>query len=466
MIEEVILIFDIGKTNKKVLLFDSSMTVILEEETKFPETVDDDGFPCDDIEKLEAWIKTTLYKYLNNEKYSIVAVNFATYGATLMYTDEKGHRLTPIYNYLNPLEADVVEDFLKNYGGVDEFSRKTASPYLGMMNSGIQIVWLKQKKPQIYGRVHSIMHFPQYMSYLFSGEVVSEHTSIGCHTSMWDFDKMEYHKWLKDENIKLPVPISAEKTFNVKLENKQVNIGIGMHDSSASLVPYLKGSEKKFILVSTGTWCISMNPYNHTPLTDSELVSDCLCYMSIDQKPVKSSRFFLGYIHDENLKQLVKHFKVKEDQHKFVQTNEDTISRLFNSDNGNGLFFKEGVPANYIDENVDLNVFSDFDEAYHQLMIDLTWLVHKSIQLIIPEQDNTECLYISGGFAKNTIFTSLLATLFKNKEIFTSEVGNATSLGAALVLSKHFESSSNLDLDLGLKKAKAFEINIPSRLVL
>jgi len=42
-------IFDIGKTNKKLLLFNDQYEVILEQEEKFEETIDDDGFPCDDL---------------------------------------------------------------------------------------------------------------------------------------------------------------------------------------------------------------------------------------------------------------------------------------------------------------------------------------------------------------------------------------------------------------------------------
>ena len=43
MATEVILVFDIGKTNKKVLLFDKNLTVVSEEEDKFEEISDDDG---------------------------------------------------------------------------------------------------------------------------------------------------------------------------------------------------------------------------------------------------------------------------------------------------------------------------------------------------------------------------------------------------------------------------------------
>ena len=57
MKDRVIAVFDIGKTNKKIILFNCKMKVVHEEEHKFSQITDDDGFECDDIERIEEWIK-------------------------------------------------------------------------------------------------------------------------------------------------------------------------------------------------------------------------------------------------------------------------------------------------------------------------------------------------------------------------------------------------------------------------
>jgi sugar (pentulose or hexulose) kinase len=59
-------------------------------------------------------------------------------------------------------------------------------------------------------------------------------------------------------------------------------------------------------------------------------------------------------------------------------------------------------------------------------------------------------MYISGGFSKNPIFLKLLASRFPDKNIYTSEVANATSLGAAMVLWKGIDADFNPSVDLGL----------------
>ena len=447
---EVVLIFDIGKTNKKILLFNRNLEIVHEEETRFEEIPDDDGFMGDDIERLEGWILDACRKFVQDEAHDVRGINFTTYGATLVYLDSEGKRLTPVYNYLKPMPEGVVGPLYEANGGEEEFCRRTASPAMGMLNSGLQALWLKTKKPDIYDRVANILHFPQYLSCLLTGKPASEHTSIGCHTALWDFDHMSYHPWVKELGVGLPDPESVETTYPSIKFPREVPVGIGIHDSSSSLVPYFMNSDEPFILVSTGTWCISMNPFNPEPLTAEQLKQDCLTYMSIQQKPVKSSRLFMGRIHDLNVERMNELFGVDQDAYKKVALDEALLESL--QDNGSGrVFFKQGLPEDYVDRSVDAARFSGFAEAYHQLMIDLAALTAKSIALIIPAEDQSKNLYISGGFAKNPIFLKLMAGHFPNKGVYTSEVANATSLGAAMVLWKGIDPSFSPKVDLGLK---------------
>ena len=41
-----IAIYDVGKTNKKLILFDEQYSVVYEESIQLPETKDEDGFSC------------------------------------------------------------------------------------------------------------------------------------------------------------------------------------------------------------------------------------------------------------------------------------------------------------------------------------------------------------------------------------------------------------------------------------
>jgi sugar (pentulose or hexulose) kinase len=451
----VIAVFDIGKTNKKFLLFDSALKLIHQDEQKFSEITDEEGFSCDEIEKIETWMMDCVADVIQKGTYNIAAVNFTTYGASLMYIDAMGRALTPVYNYLKPMPPEVLEGFYESYGGLEEFSRKTASPSLGMLNSGLQALWLKRKKPEVYAKVDTVLHFPQYLAFRFTGSKVSEYTSIGCHTAMWDFDNNCYHPWMLKEKIPVPQPVSNSTTTDVEIEKKKVKIGIGIHDSSASLVPYIKGTKEEFILISTGTWYIFMNPFNTEPLTMEQLRKDCLCYMSVNQQQVKSSRLFLGHIHDVNVERLNAHFGVDANLYKKVKPDPEIVSRLL-SGPAERVFFKSTVPADYIDSTVDLAKFSTFEEAYHQLVHDVVSLAMESIDLIIPANDRTKVVYISGGFARSELFVRFLATRLPDKKVYTSEVDNATALGAAMVVWESAFGGNMPQMDLSLKACLPF----------
>lgn len=449
---EVILVFDIGKTNKKLLLFNSELLVVHREDVVIEESMDEDGYPCEDSGRMEQWIDLTLNKFLDHPDFEIKGLNFSAYGATLAFLDGGGNRITPLYNYLKPIPGKVLEGFFEKFGGEAEFCRKTASPLLGMLNSGLQVLWLKRNKPEAYGMTRHILHLPQYLSYRVTGRITSEHTSLGCHTMMWDFDRMTYHPWLGEEGIILPEPGEVSETFMVEMANRPVRVGKGIHDSSASLAPFILSGREPFVLVSTGTWCISMNPFNHDPLTEAELKRDCLSFLSVKQRAVKSSRFFLGRIHDLNVEWLESFFNVKMGSYRSVEPGAEKIHGAMISRGDDRLFFRDGIPEGYVDRSVDLDRFVSFGDAYLHLMKDLTAEVVSSIDLILPEDDITRELYITGGFTRNPIFTSLLASAYPGKKVYTAEMDDGASLGAAMVIADQIWDRWADPLESGLRK--------------
>jgi sugar (pentulose or hexulose) kinase len=60
----VIAIFDIGKTNKKLLLFDEHYKLLYEESKQLEEIKDEDNFPSEDVSALTNFIKESFNKIL------------------------------------------------------------------------------------------------------------------------------------------------------------------------------------------------------------------------------------------------------------------------------------------------------------------------------------------------------------------------------------------------------------------
>jgi sugar (pentulose or hexulose) kinase len=82
-------------------------------------------------------------------------------------------------------------------------------------------------------------------------------------------------------------------------------------------------------------------------------------------------------------------------------------------------------------------------------MNELCDLTIEAIKLIIPANDETANIYITGGFSGNELFPDLIKDAFPSKSVFTSEIMNASALGAAIVI-----AGSKPSLNLGLKECK------------
>jgi sugar (pentulose or hexulose) kinase len=366
-------IFDVGKTNKKLLLFNEDYQVVEQTSARLPETTDEDGFPCEDAGRLTDWVKDSLAALLM--RHAVTAVNFSAYGASFVYAGESGQPILPLYNYLRPFPTKLQQAFDRRYGG--RVNVETASPRLGSLNSGMQLYRLRHERPEEFNKIRYALHLPNFLSTVFGGKPCTEITSVGCHSLLWDFRHNDYHAWVKNEGLadKFAPFRRATETTCVKFMGKNLLLGTGLHDSSAALVPYLLRFTDPFILLSTGTWNIGLNPFNRRPLTSEQLDSDCLNYLSYSGGPVMASRLHAGPLHEAALKLR---------------------------------------PEEY---NAALDRIADAQA--------------RAISLIDNEVPS---LFVDGGFSGNDFFMRKLAQRHPDKIVSAALVGQATALGAALVI--------------------------------
>jgi len=453
----VILIFDVGKTNKKLLLFDREYSLVYEESKKLEEIKDEDGFSCEDVAALTEWIKKSFDKLLQDERFDIKAVNFSAYGASFVYLDEKGEVLLPLYNYLKPYPKNLQEQFYKTYGGESSVAKQTASPVLGNLNSGMQLYRLKYENPEVFKKIKWALHLPQYLSYILSSKFNTDITSIGYHTNLWNFQQNDYHNWVKQENIleKFSPVLPCTKVAG-HIQNN-IAVGAGLHDSSAALIPYLSSFNEPFILLSTGTWCISLNPFNHSQLSNYELDQDCLCYLSYEGKPVKASRLFAGYEHEQQVKRLAEHFNQPADYYttiaadmvllqKLKEERKDLVKREQSAMVGQSAFAKR-----------DLKKFTSYEKAYHQLIADIIVQQTRSTNIVL-KGTAVKKIFVDGGFGNNSIYMQLLALAFPEMEIYAASVAQATAMGAALAIHKEWNPLPVPHNMVKLKQYKAGDI--------
>ncbi|QMU28561.1 FGGY-family carbohydrate kinase [Adhaeribacter radiodurans] len=436
--ETCVAIFDIGKTNKKCVLFNQSYNIIHEIETRFPEITDEDGHPAEDLPALTTWLKTTWQNLEADTRFNIIGVNFTTYGASFVHLNAQNKPATPLYSYLKPYPEDLHEQFHQQYGSVLSFAAQTASPPLGMLNSGLQIYWLKYKRPELFSQIQTSMHLPQYCAFLFTGHKVSEYTSIGCHTGLWDYTNNFYHRWVYQEDVIRLLPQITEHgtTFEVRFRENRIPAGIGLHDSSAALIPYLKKYTEPFLLLSTGTWGITLNPFAKAALTEEMLQQDCLNYFTYDGNPVRASRVFIGNEHEIQTKKLANYFQKPSDYFKTVVYNPNLVRATVAEVSpgvSNQTTATQTNPQLAI--SLDLSLYNSYEEAYHALMVNILEPQIKAIHLASEYRlDAFNYLLVDGGFCKNKIFMHLLQEAFPKLQLVVSENSQGTALGAAMVL--------------------------------
>jgi sugar (pentulose or hexulose) kinase len=431
----------VGKTNKKILLFDELYKLIHEETRQLEETTDEDGFPCEDVNALTNWVRQKFSEILLNQDIDVKAVNFSAYGASFVHLDDELNIATPLYNYLKPYPDTLRKQFYNSYGGEELVARETASPVLGSLNSGMQLYRLKYEKPEVYKKIKYSLHLPQYLSFILTKTPATDISSVGCHTNLWDFTKNQYHDWISNEGLdkKFAPLYNGDKIIGNTSSKNEIPVGIGLHDSSAALIPYLSSFHEPFVLISTGTWCISLNPFNQAELTSEELKQDCLCYLSYDGKPVKASRLFAGHEHEHHTKRLAAYFQKANDYYQAVEFDRRYI--VHSGESSSDPF-----------SNLELSEFNDFEEAYHLLVRDIITQQVKSTKMVL-QGTPVRKIFVDGGFAKNKIYMTMLANSFRDLEIYAATISQASALGAGLAIHK---SWNNNPLPADIVKLKRF----------
>ncbi|MGX5821016.1 FGGY-family carbohydrate kinase [Chitinophaga lutea] len=427
----VIAVFDIGKTNKKLFLFDEGYQIVFERTERLEPGFDEDGDPCEDLAALRRFVSSTLEMVLRDARFDVKAVNCSAYGASLVHTGADGSPLTPLYDYLKPYPSALRQSLYERYGGQAAFCRQTASPALGSLNSGLQLYRLKMERPALFAQIRHTLHLPQYLAFLLTGQPCSDLTSIGCHTHLWDFERQAYHRWVSETGLveKLAPLLPGRQTLAARAPGARFVTGTGLHDSSAALIPYLLEPGEPFALLSTGTWCITLNPFNDTPLTEEELAQDCLCYLTYDGRPVKASRLFAGQMHEDGVKKLSAKFHVDLAHFHTMPFQPEIIAQL-----------RRGSA----EENASF--------AYHALMLDIMEKQRHATNLALHGSD-VKRLYVDGGFSNNEIFMRLLADVFPHMQVCAASVPQATAIGAAMAIHEAWNTSP---LPAGIVRVKDY----------
>jgi hypothetical protein len=278
----------------------------------------------------------------------------------------------------------------------------------------MQLFLLKQQRPDLFARIRHSTWLPQWLSGCFTGQLYSESTSIGCHTLCWDFLQHGFPEWTRAEGISrlFPPMRPADSPMKVHINGRELIAGIGLHDSSSALIPYLRSIPHPFMLLSTGSWSICLNPFNEAPLTQAELAADGLCYLSYQGRPVKASRLDAGFRHEAAVEALCREHGKDADFFFRLDWNPRLAAGVRNAHDAAGV-----------------------DPAVAGYYACIDGLVTDQLRKVgLVSSPHVRQLYVDGGFSRNAVFMGMLRERLPGWEVRSAEVGQATALGAAVVL--------------------------------
>ncbi len=301
---KTIAVIDIGMTNKKVAIYDRSLGLVGIRKRIFEPKLAG-GVEAHDLAGMEAWFLETLRDFARESDIGAVAVT--THGATFVCADAAGNPVAPCLFYTHEPGGEFQKRFYDMAGDPRELQAETGTPnFSALINPAKGLFLLKELYPSEFDSAALVLPYPQYWGMRLTGKAGVEGTFIGCHTYLYDWKRGGYSSVAEKLGIaeKLPFPLkdSWEVLGTVTPEvaaatglKPDTIVTMGIHDSNASLLPYLvKDSGTDFVVNSTGTWCVLMHPQDKYGFAPEELGKVVFFNRSAYNKPVKTAIFLGG----------------------------------------------------------------------------------------------------------------------------------------------------------------------------
>ncbi len=290
-------VFDVGKTNVKLLVFDTDGRVIAERSQSNAPLQPEPRWPYLRLDTDRAWAFLLASLKELGRTTSIEAVSICAHGAAGVLVGERDIAL-PAVDY----EFDGFGEVDEAYDTVRPRFEETCSPNLARgLNLGRQIFYLEKTYPGPFAAARAFLCYPQFWAWRLCGVAATEATALGAHTDLWAPAQGRLSSLVERRGWSRLFPprrrawdtlgtLRAEVADATQLP-ETVRVVCGAHDSNASLVPYLAARKDPFTVVSTGTWVIIMAVGGQTAL-DPE--ADMIANVDIFGRPTPTARLMGG----------------------------------------------------------------------------------------------------------------------------------------------------------------------------
>lgn len=478
-----IAVFDIGKTNKKLIIFDSDLKILDIEKTTIEE-YEVDQIKYDNLDLIEEWFLDQLKR--KSTEFNIKVISVSAHGATFTCIDDQGNLSVPEISYTTDPGREFHDDFYKRFGSRTELQKITGTPDFNLLINIAKGIWfVKRKFNSQFDKTNYILNLPQYFCYRLTKKVVADPTYVGCHTYLWDFIKNDWSdvadklgiRQLLPAQIKNPWEILGTITEEVAERtglDKNTLVTAGIHDSNASLLPHLITSKEDFVLNSTGTWCVIMHEREKVHFNIDEIGKVVFFNLSPFSKPVKTS-IFMGGIEFEAYDQVL---KVLHGDHELPAFDMELYNRITwekelfilpSVTPGTGQFpeskarvIEHGKVYNFEDIQYGKllpSFFKNRETAY--AVLNLSLAIQTKISLDRSDMSNEMPLFTEGGFSHNEAYNILISAFYPNSKVYLTNLNEATAFGAAIIGKAAIEGKHPAELSkfLNIEKKLVKKLN-------
>lgn len=296
-------VLDVGKTLTKLSLW-ARGGIMLAREVRPNRRVDAGSYAALDAEGIEEWAAGVLSDFARQGR--IAAIVPVGHGAAVAILRD-GRLACPPPDYEEPVPASV----RTLYEAERDAFANTGSPRLpNGLNAGVQLAWLEALHPELFRPGTTIVTWPQYWAWVFSGVAATELTSLGCHSDLWRPATAEPSRLARRRgwaDLLAPLrpadgvlgPLRPEWVQRTGLP-PDTRVYCGLHDSNAALLAargFPEIARQVSTVLSTGTWFVSM----HSPARAADVdiaglpeTRDCLVNVDAYGMPIPSARFMGG----------------------------------------------------------------------------------------------------------------------------------------------------------------------------
>lgn len=419
-----VIVLDIGKTHVKLFAIEPHGGQVIEQKQASNQSLAIEPYLQVDVAFIWSWLIDAISDLAT--RIEIEAIIPCAYGSTAALVDDQGLVL-PMMDYEAEPPASIKEAYAKT---APDFAEVCCPVNPGSLTLARQLFWQSQSFPEMFDRTRWILPAAQYWAWRLTGKPAMEVTSLGAQTQLWNprlgqaTGLAEREGWIRRFPPLLAAfdelgPLEASLSKRLGFKNPPPVL-VGIHDSNANYARYLSAEQKRFTLISSGTWLITFD--TDLPLDRLDPDRDMVANTDVEGRPVACTRFMGGREFAEIAGQ--EGLRAKPDTED-IQRLIDRKTLALPSFTDSGGPFPGQALCGRIDGPLPERPAekSALAALYAALVTDI------DLDLL----DSSGDVIIDGSFANNRHYTGLLAALRPKQTLVVSKDSDGTALGASLL---------------------------------